>query len=216
MERAFDKSITNSISQTSNSKPALAVWMPGQKTIALPEVVGRLIPSGAKLVLKIHYRGHGEETKDKSQVGLYFAKVKPQKQLREIAISNPDALIPANAAAHQVKVSYTMQEETEALAIRPFDNSLMISFQASAFRPDGTEQVLIWSRGNKFDWQQTYYFKNSIAFPKGTRIEVTAYFDNSEDNSANPNDPPKNLRWSEISTEPLCVLLVANNRSTNN
>ncbi len=213
LKRAFDKSTAES--SLPDLRLAFATWVPGQKAVALPDVIGRLLPAGAKLILKIHYRGNGEASKDKSQVGFYFAKSKPQKQLREIAITNPDALVPANTAAHQIKVSYTLQEAAEALAIRPFANPLMISFQASAFRPDGTEQVLIWSRGNKFDWQQTYYFKNPIAFAKGTRIEVTAYFDNSEDNPANPNDPPKNLRWSEISTEPLCVLLVSTNRSTN-
>jgi hypothetical protein len=212
MKGAFDK--TTAASGLATSQPAFAAWIPGQKPVALSDGFGRLIPAGAKLVLKIHYRGSGQEGKDKSQVGLYFAKSKPQKQLREVAITNPEVLIPAQAKAHQVKVSYTLEEATDALAIRPFANPLMISFQASAFRPDGTEQVLIWSRGNKFDWQQTYYFKNSITFPKGTRIEVTAYFDNSDDNPANPNDPPKNLRWSEISTEPLCVLLVSSRRST--
>ena len=215
MKSTFDKSLTDSKLQTPDSGLALATWMPGQKTIALPDDVGRLIPANAKLVLKIHYRSNGEEAKDKSQLGFYFAKSKPRKQLREIAITNPDALIPAGVAAHQVKVSYSLQEDAEAIAIRPFANPLMISFQASAFRPDGTEQVLVWSRGNKFDWQQTYYFKNSTALTKDTRIEVTAYFDNSENNPANPHDPPKNLRWSEISSEALCVLLVSNNRSTN-
>jgi hypothetical protein len=215
MKRTFERSTAASSLQLPATRPALATWMPGQKPIVLSENVGQLIPAGAKLVLKIHYRGNGEEAKDKSQVGFYFAKSKPQKQLREIAITNPDVLIPANAAAHPVKVSYTVQEDTEAIAIRPFANPLMISFQASAFRPDGTEQILIWARGSKYDWQQTYYFKHSATLTKGTRIEVTAYFNNSEDNPANPNDPPKNLRWSEISSEALCVLLVSNNRSTN-
>ncbi len=215
IKRAFDKSIADSRLPAPAAKLAFATWVPGQKPMLLPDVVGRLIPAGAKLILKVHYRGNGEEAKDKSQIGFYFAKSKPQKQLREIAITNPDALIPANAAAHQVRVSYALPEDTEAIAIRPFANPLMISFQASAFRPDGTEQVLIWSRGNKFDWQQTYYFKNSPTLTKGTRIEVTAYFDNSEDNPANPSDPPKNLRWSEISSEALCVLLVSTNRSAN-
>ncbi|MEW6126969.1 MAG: hypothetical protein AB1757_08015 [Acidobacteriota bacterium] len=201
--------------RTRDARPALATWMPGQKIIALPEDMARLIPANAKLILKIRYRGNGEDAKDKSQVGMYFAKTPPRKQLRDIAITNADALIPANAEAHQVKISLALEEAVEALALRPFDNPFMISFQASAFRPDGTEQILIWSRGHKYDWQQTYYFKEPLLFPKGTRIEVTAYFDNSENNPANPNDPPKTLRWSEISGEPLCVLSVASNRNAN-
>jgi hypothetical protein len=71
---------------------------------------------------------------------------------------------------------------------------------------------MIWTRGYQFDWQQTYYFKQSVALPKGTRVEVIAYFNNSENNAKNPNDPPKQVRWSDLSTEPLCALLVARPR----
>jgi hypothetical protein len=200
--------------QTPDSRLALATWMPGQKVVALPDGIGRLLPAASRLVVKIHYRGNGEEAKDKSAVGLYFAKTPPRKQLRDIAITNPDAIIPANEQTYQLKTALTLQQDTEAIAIRPFASPLMISFQASAFLPDGTEQILIWSRGNKYDWQPTYTFKQAMAFPKGTRIEVTAYFDNSDDNANNPNDPAKSLRWSEITSEPLCSLSIATAATT--
>ena len=45
--------------------------------------------------------------------------------------------------------------------------------------------------------------------PKGTRVEVIAYFDNSDDNQNNPDIPPRAMRLSELSSEPLCTLLVA-------
>jgi mono/diheme cytochrome c family protein len=192
-----------------NPQSAMITWVPGMKAVSLPDGIARFIPANARLVVRIHYRGNGEAAKDRSAVGLYFAKTTPRKQLREVAISDSTALIPAGQAAHQLKTSYVLQEDSDAVAIRPFENPLMISFQASAFLPDGTERVLVWSRGNKYDWQPTYYFKQGISFPKGTRIEVTAYFDNSDDNPNNPNDTAKPMRWSEITSEPLCSLSVA-------
>jgi hypothetical protein len=104
--------------------------------------------------------------------------------------------------------SITTQSESEALAIRPNVHPLVISLQATAYLPDGSEQVLIWTRGYQFDWEPTYYFKQPITLPKGTRVEVIAYLDNSDDNPHNPNNPPKSLAWSEISPDPLCALLV--------
>jgi hypothetical protein len=196
-----------------NPQSAIATWMPGQKLVSLSEDMARLLPAGSRLMVKIHYRGNGQEAKDKSAVGLYFAKTTPRKQLQDIAITKSDTLIPVNEQPHQLKTSVILEKETEAIALRPFASPLIISFQASAFLPDGSEQVLLWSRGNKFDWQPTYYFKQSLVFPKGTRIEVTAYFDNSDNNANNPNDPAKPLRWSEITSEPLCVLFTANNRA---
>jgi hypothetical protein len=188
--------------------------MPGQKTIAMPEGTARMLPANSSLIVKIHYRGNGEATKDRSEIGLYFTAAKPIRQLRDIALNDAAATIPANAAAHPVKLSYTIQDDAEAVAIRPYAHPLIISFQASAFLPDGSERILVWTRGSKYDWQPTYYFKNPVTLPKGTRIEVTAYFDNSENNSGNPNDPPKELRWSDIAADPLCTLLIATNRGT--
>jgi hypothetical protein len=80
--------------------------------------------------------------------------------------------------------------------------------QATAYRPDGSEEVLIWRRGYQFDWEPTYYFRQLVSLPKGTRVDVVAYFDNSEANQKNPNDPPKPVKWSQISTDPLCALLL--------
>jgi hypothetical protein len=190
----------------------LGTWMPGQKPVALPEGIGQLLPAGARIVLKIHYRGSGESARDQSTVGLYFAKTLARRQLREVAISNPDSLIPAGVIAHRVDAEFVVQEDADAIAIRPRTHPLMISLQATAYRPDGTQQVMIWTRGYRRDWEPAYYFKRPIALPKGTRIEVVAHFDNSDENRDNPNDPAKQVRWSELTSEPMCALLIANNR----
>jgi hypothetical protein len=192
----------------------LGTWMPGQKPIALPEGVGQLLPAGARIVVKIHYRGSGEAGKDQSTVGLYFAKTQARRQLREVAISNPDAVIPAGANAHRIDAAFVVQEDADAIAIRPGTHPLMISLQATAYRADGTQQVLIWARGNRKDWQPVYYFKRPVSLPKGTRIEVVAHFDNSDENRDNPNDPPKLVRWSELTSDPMCAVLIANSRPT--
>ena len=105
-----------------------------------------------------------------------------------------------------------MQEDAEAVAIRPRAHPLVMSLQTTAHRPDGTEEVMIWTRGYRYDWQPTYYFKRPVALPKGTRVEVVAYFDNSEDNPNNPDGPPKQTRWADLTPDPLCALLIATPR----
>jgi len=194
--------------------PCLGTWMPGQKTVALPEGTAQLLPAGARIAVKIHYRGTTEEVRDQSEVGLYFAKSPPRKLLQEIAVSDAEALIPAGAAMHPVKVSFTTQEDVEAVALRPAVSPLITSLQATVYRPDGSEEVLLWTRGYQFDWQPTYYFKRAVLLPKGTRIEVIAYFDNSDDNRDNPNDPPKSWRWRGLTDEPLCAVIIAKARAT--
>lgn len=190
------------------SAPVLATWKPGQKGILLDDGVAQLLPAGSRIAVKIHYRGAGEASNDVSTAGLYFAKRPPRKQLQEIAITNADAIIPVAAEPYPLKVSFTTQSDAEAIAIRPRVHPLVVSLQATAYRPDGSAEVLIWTRGYQFDWEPTYYFRQPVALPKGTRVEVIAYFDNSEDNRRNPNDPPRSVRWSERASDPLCALLV--------
>jgi mono/diheme cytochrome c family protein len=192
--------------------PVLGTWVPGQRTVALPSGTAHLLPAGSRIVVKVHYRGAGEQTSDLSEIGLYFAKSQPRKQAREVAITSPDAVIPAGAKPHRIAASFTAQEDTEAVAIRPRAHPLVVSLQVTAHRPDGAEEVMIWTRGYRYDWQPTYYFKRPVALPKGTRVEVIAYFDNSEDNPNNPDSPPRQARWADLTPDPLCALIVATPR----
>ena len=55
-----------------------------------------------------------------------------------------------------------------------------------------------------FNWQATYYLKKPLAVPKGTRIEVTAHFDNSTKNKYNP-DPTKVVRWGDPTYDEMMI-----------
>ena len=200
--------------KSASSAVLLGTWVPGQKSIELPDGVAWLLPAGSRVVAKIHYVNSGEAARDRSQIGLYFARSSPRKQAREMAITDPAAVVPVGAELYRVKLSFAVEDDLEAVAIRPRAHPLIASFQATVYRPDGTQEVMIWTRGNRYDWQPTYYFKRPIALPKGARVEVTVYFDNSEDNQNNPDNPPKQVRWSELTTDPLCALVVAGSRGT--
>ena len=56
-----------------------------------------------------------------------------------------------------------------------------------------------------FRWQETYPFKAPIALPKGTVIELKAYYDNTEQNPNNPHRPLKTVRWGEETTDEMCI-----------
>jgi hypothetical protein len=187
----------------------LGTWMPGQMTVGLADGVAQLLPASSRIAVRIHYKGSGEASKDLSSAGLYFAKAPAQRQLQELAITNPEGLIPMGAELQNLKLSLTTQSDSEAIAIRPSVHPLLVSLQATAYRLDGSQEVLIWARGYQSDWEPTYYFKRPVALPKGTRVEVIAYFDNSEENQNNPN-AAKPVRWSELKRGPLCALLIAN------
>ena len=186
--------------------PAIAEWVPGVQPSRLPAGTGFAAPAGAQLQFRIRYRNAGEKTADRSRVGLYFATAAAAQPLRTIAIApSAEATLPANEAAARIRASYTVGAPTTALAIRPLLFPFARSIEATAIRPDGTSEVLIWARGYRYDWQPVYYFKKPVSLPPGSRIEVTAYLDNSDGNANNPNDPPKEIRLQG----PLCELAVS-------
>jgi hypothetical protein len=98
-------------------------------------------------------------------------------------------------------MSFDVQGDRQAVAIRPVVHPLLASFQATAYRPDGTQEVLIWARGYQGDWDPTYYFKRPVPTPAGTRLEVILYFDNSDNNPRNPNNPAKPVQSSELTKD---------------
>ena len=187
---------------------SLGRWMPGQNVSRLPKHVARLLPAGARIVMRIHYHKAKEAVSDQSSLGLYFAKDQATKPLRTIALAAPETDIPAGAERHRVKVSYPMPEAAEAIAIRPLLFPFAKSVEVTAYRPDGTIEVLIWARDHRYDWQPDYTFKKPVKLPQGTRIEVVAYLDNSDNNQNNPNNPARAVRFASA----LCELSLINVR----
>ena len=183
---------------------SLGVWVPGHAVDRWPAGVGRLLPAGSRIVMKVHYRKKGEAASDRSTVGLYFAKEQAVRGLRGVTISAPETAVAAGAARQRVQASYLVNEPAEALAVRPLLFPFGKSVEVTARRPDGTAEVLIWARDYRDDWQPTYHFRKPIALPKGTRVEVTAYLDNSDGNAHNPDSPPRALRFAG----PLCALFI--------
>ncbi|MDX2039596.1 MAG: hypothetical protein SF097_00020 [Acidobacteriota bacterium] len=183
----------------------LGVWVPGQTAIRLPAGVGRKLNAGGEIFLQVRYRNSGEAATDRSRVALYFAKEAAPKALRTEAVNPAAVTVPANAEHHLVKASMTVAQSSEVVSIRPLLFPFAKSVEAKAIRPDGSIEVLIVARDYRYDWQPAYFFKTPVSLPRGTRIEVTAYLDNSDNNRNQPNDPPVELKLNS----PLCEIALA-------
>jgi mono/diheme cytochrome c family protein len=202
----------------SSRRQLLGTWMPGQKTVTLPDGVAQRLSAGSQIVLTVHYHGSVKATQDRSALGLYFAKTAVRQQLRAVEINSSDVLVPVGGNPAPVMASYMVQNSSQAIAITPRVHPLMLSLEATAYRPDGTVEVLIWTRGYRFDWQPTYYFRQPVDLPKGTRIELKAYFDGMRGNPNGTQGPPRQSRASGLDLESLCSLFVteqANGTSVN-
>jgi hypothetical protein len=72
------------------------------------------------------------------------------------------------------------------------------SMRFEAVYPDGRKDTLLFVPAYNFHWQITYRAAKPIFLPKGTRLVITAHFDNSPNNPLNP-DPSKVIRWGAAS-----------------
>lgn len=66
---------------------------------------------------------------------------------------------------------------------------------------------MVFVRDWDFNWHQVYYYRRPLSFPRGTRLEVSALYDNSEASPRQFNHPPKAVRWGLDTTDEMCVCL---------
>jgi hypothetical protein len=178
-----------------------ALYLPGHLAEVRPAGYALKIAAGSYLEFQVHYSNRlGQEAKDRTSVGLVFAKEPVTHEVAQYEISNIWFLIPPNDGAHKVTACYTLPKDVMALAYTAHMHFRGKSMTTEAIYPGGRREVLFNVPKYDFRWQETYFLKNQLLLPKGTRLVTTAYFDNSKDNSLNP-DPSKTVRWGEPSNE---------------
>ena len=67
-------------------------------------------------------------------------------------------------------------------------------------RPGGAREILLAVPRYDFGWQLVYRFRRPVRVEKGSLLIVTAHYDNSPNNAANP-DPRAAIRWGDKSEE---------------
>lgn len=180
-------------------------WAPGNLPYVLPDGVARELRRGTTLVLEVHYHKSGRRERDQTKLGLHFAKKPVVKPLRGLHLLNHMFRIPAGAERHRVTASARIGHDSHALAIMPHMHYLGREFKVEAIYPDASRRTLVEIRAWDFNWQDTYLFKQPVALPKGTKLLLEAYFDNSEKNPNNPNSPPKPVGWGDRTTDEMLV-----------
>jgi hypothetical protein len=110
------------------------------------------------------------------------------KALKIIAMRATEQ-IPAGVGHQRVESSVRISADAEAIAIRPLLFPFAKSLEVTAYRPNGTNEVLVWAEDYRYDWQPTYYFKSAIPLPKGTRVSAVAYVNKASTNPIRLQSP---------------------------
>lgn len=184
---------------------SLRSWLPGMAPRRLPPGVGQMLNKDSDLVLEIHYQRTGKVETDRSKVGIHFAESSARQVAFELQVMAKNLDIPAGAKRHRHHASYTLPAATTILDAAPHMHLLGKEMKATATLPDGSIEPLIWIRKWDFNWQGQYRYINPIRLPAGTRIDVDAWFDNSESNGLNPHSPPQRVVWGEQTIDEMAI-----------
>jgi mono/diheme cytochrome c family protein len=182
----------------------LTGYAPGEQPSIIPRGVAKKIPAGANLVFQMHYTPNGQQTKDRSYIGLIFSKEPPKRELLTRPIMNSRFVIPPGHPNYRVESSWTFPEDGHIYALMPHMHLRGKSFQYRLTYPDGTSKVILSVPKYDFNWQSYYLFKEPVLAPKGSRVDCIAYFDNSPNNKYNP-DPTKEVRWGDQTWEEMMI-----------
>jgi len=184
---------------------ALGGWAPGMTAHFLPAGVATPVPAGARIVLQVHYHKDGKPETDLTRVGVYFAKGMVEKSLQVIPVIH-GLQIPAGDAHYTVStLSVPSPVAYHLLAVTPHMHLLGHKMALTALLPGGKRIPLVSVSDWDFNWQSTYYYRHPLALPQGTRVLMTATYDNSAKNPRNPNSPPKAVTWGEQTTDEMCI-----------
>jgi mono/diheme cytochrome c family protein len=174
----------------------LGALSPGQTPFVAEPGTAKLLKAGSQLIFQMHYTPNGKQTKDRSYVGLKFAKGPVDKIITTTGAFNVRFAIPPNARNYEVRAEYLFERDAEIISFMPHMHVRGKDYVYRAVYPDGRSEILLSVPRYDFNWQVYYYPAKPVRMPKGTRIETIAHYDNSTGNSLNP-DPLKEVRFGE-------------------
>jgi hypothetical protein len=148
----------------------------------------------------MHYTATGKPTTDHTKVGYYFYKEEPKYLLRQASITDFSLEIPPGVERHQETAYIEIPEDILIFGTQPHCHSRCYSTKLRIRYPDGKEKVLLNQPRYFFEWQREFHFDGMLEVPKGSLLIADYVYDNSTNNTFNP-DPKKNVTFGEQTTE---------------
>jgi len=184
-----------------------ASTVPGQAGLVFPEGCGKLLPAGSWIKFQLHYTTNGTATLDRSEIGFVFADGPEAVEVRTTSAINVDFVIPPYEFDHEVKAEYRFPEAASILSLFPHTHLRGNRFKVDLTYPDGRAEELLLVPFYDFNWQLNYELQSPKEVPAGTRLQATAWYDNSKENPANP-DPKAWVRFGEQTFEEMMIAYV--------
>jgi hypothetical protein len=197
----------------------LLVYAPGSSPDMWPATMAKFIPAGSDLVFQMHYTASGRAARDRSAIGLIFAKNPPAQRVLTLQLTNDHFVIPPGASDYRVEARGTLPNDATLLCFFPHMHVRGKQFEYNIVHaanrkdgepaPDGQEkphfeiETLLRAHYH-FHWQMSYRLAEPRFLSAGTELQAVAWYDNSKANPHNP-DPDATVTWGEQTYEEMMV-----------
>ena len=159
------------------SEPMLALWLPGDDPVPVNEGAAFEVPPRAELLVRVRYKKtwqyERKELRDRSTIGLYFAKEASQP-VRVLSVTHDGPALQVNRSRRQL--SEAIPDNVRAVAIYPSEHPSNAGIIVTAVAPDGSRRELIAFHPQR-NWARRFWFTEPIALERGTKFETTVTFD---------------------------------------
>jgi hypothetical protein len=150
----------------------------------------KLIPAGTDIAVNVHYTPNGKPVKDHVQIGFTLAKTPPKRRYLALSTSSPSdrkqfAIPPMESNWEAPPAVVTFTRDVEIVGLMPHMHVRGKAARFSLDRPDGRTETILDVPRYDFNWQ--LWYDTSIKVPRGSKMRVIAWYDNSPGNKFNPN-----------------------------
>jgi hypothetical protein len=201
-----------------NAYDMLGVYTPGTTFEAFGDDSGKLLKGGKSYYINfnIHYTTTGKPESDRSQLALWFRSTPPKHQLirapvavntiiadgKELLTDSPGTKaegtavaippIPAYAKNYEVVGISAFTQPVTIYQLQPHAHMRAKDFTYAVVYPEGRELTVLTVPTYDFHWQLAYQLDKPLTLPPGSKLIVTAHYDNSQQHyneRVEANDP---------------------------
>ena len=177
-------------------------WIPGTSYEYFPKEFGWVMPKRGVILLTVHYAPSATDETSICGVQLFFKKTPITRTMKVVSFGSggigegqiePIFYIKAGTTpTFKLEVTNPSQDQS-LLYVWPHMHLLGKEYKAYITTPAGDTIRLVHIPAWDFRWQEIYRFRHPVKVPKGSVIHIEGTYDNTVDNPANPNSPPKNV-----------------------
>ncbi len=172
-------------------------WAPGGVVHTLPADCAMCLKRADDLVMMLRCQPTGEEEEEQTEVGLYFAPHAPRRTPITAALGAAEIYLLANQTL-TVTDALPLPVGVQAVRIVPHAGLYCRTLTVTANLPNGSARTLLRITAWDPHWAEPYQWVSPVTLPAGTRLALTATYDNTTANPLNANHP---LMSTQPSTE---------------